>query len=121
MKPNFFRSPLHCSRLANDGLLYACDRGNNRVQIFKASEAGKPCSNPEGEVGKCGFVGEMHVAPQSVGGTSGTVNFSTDPNGTYLSNSWRLPPLRVARGRVREGARSITPILTFPRKRGKES
>ena len=40
MKPNFFRSPLHCSRLANDGLLYACDRGNNRVQIFKASDAG---------------------------------------------------------------------------------
>jgi DNA-binding beta-propeller fold protein YncE len=78
MKPNFFRSPLHCSKLANDGLLYACDRGNNRVQIFKAAEAGKPCSNPEGEVGKCGFVGEIPVAPQSIGGTSGTVNFSTD-------------------------------------------
>lgn len=78
MKPKFFRSPLHCSKLANDGLLYACDRGNNRVQIFKASEAGKPCSNPEGEAGKCGFVGEIHVAPQTIGGTSGTVNFSTD-------------------------------------------
>ena len=48
MKPKFFRSPLHCVKLSNDGLLYACDRGNNRVQIFKASEAGKPCSNPEG-------------------------------------------------------------------------
>lgn len=32
----------------------------------------------EGEAGKCGFVGEIHVAPQSIGGTSGTVNFSTD-------------------------------------------
>jgi DNA-binding beta-propeller fold protein YncE len=78
MKPKFFRSPLHCAKLANDGLLYVCDRGNNRVQIFKASEAGKPCSNPQGEAGKCGFVGEIHVAPQSIGGTSGTVNFSTD-------------------------------------------
>ena len=78
MKPKFFRSPLHCARLANDGLLYACDRGNNRVQIFKAAEAGKPCENPNGEVGKCGYVGEVHVAPQSIGGTSGTVNFSTD-------------------------------------------
>ena len=78
MKPKFFRSPLHCARLANDGLLYVCDRGNNRVQVFKASEAGKPCANPDGEVGKCGFVGEIHVAPQSIGGTSGTVNFSTD-------------------------------------------
>jgi hypothetical protein len=84
MKPSFFRSPLHCAKLANDGLLYVCDRGNNRVQIFKASEAGKPCSNPNGEVGKCGFVGELHVAPQSIGGTSGTVNFSTDPKQTCM-------------------------------------
>ncbi len=79
MKPMFFRSPVHCAKLANDGLLYVCDRGNNRVQVFKVSEAGKPCANPNGEVGKCGFVGEVQVAPQSVGGTSGTVNFSTDP------------------------------------------
>src|SRR4029077_2392006 len=78
MKPKFFRSPLHCARLANDGLLYVCDRGNNRVQIFKASEVGKPCANPNGDVGKCGFVGEIHVAPQTASGTSGTVNFSTD-------------------------------------------
>jgi hypothetical protein len=79
MKPKFFRSPVHCAKLANDGLLYVCDRGNNRVQIFKASEVGKPCANPDGEAGKCGFVGEVHVAPQTIGGTSGTVNFSTDP------------------------------------------
>jgi DNA-binding beta-propeller fold protein YncE len=79
MKPMFFRSPVHCAKLAKDGLLYVCDRGNNRVQIFKASEVGKPCSNPNGEVGKCGFVGEVFIAPQSVGGTSGTVNFSSDP------------------------------------------
>src|SRR5579872_867878 len=78
LKPKFFRSPVHCAKLANDGLLYVCDRGNNRVQIFKASEMGKPCSNPDGEVGKCGFVGEVHVAPQTPSGTSGTVNFSTD-------------------------------------------
>ena len=78
MKPNYFRSPVHCAKLANDGLLYVCDRGNNRVQIFKASEVGKPCANPDGDVGKCGFVGEIHVAPQTSGGTSGTVNFSSD-------------------------------------------
>ena len=38
MKPKFFRSPVHCAKLANDGLLYVCDRGNNRVQIFNAAE-----------------------------------------------------------------------------------
>lgn len=79
MKPMFFRSPVHCVKLASDGLLYVCDRGNNRVQIFRASEVGKTCSNPNGEVGKCGFVGEIHVAPQTAAGTSGTVNFSSDP------------------------------------------
>ncbi|MHB1205027.1 MAG: NHL repeat-containing protein [Rhodospirillaceae bacterium] len=84
LKPNFFRSPVHCAKLANDGLLYVCDRGNNRVQIFKASEVGKPCANPTGEAGKCGFVGEIHVAPQTSGGTSGTVNFSSDPKQSCL-------------------------------------
>jgi DNA-binding beta-propeller fold protein YncE len=79
MKPKFFRSPVHCAKLANDGQLYVCDRSNNRVQIFRASEAGKPCANPDGEPGKCGYVGEIHVAPQTAAGTSGTVNFSTDP------------------------------------------
>jgi len=33
MKPAFFRSPLHCAKLSNDGLLYACDRNNNRVEL----------------------------------------------------------------------------------------
>jgi len=84
MKPKFFRSPLHCAKLANNGLLYACDRGNNRIQVFKAAEVGKPCSNPNGELGKCGFVGEIHVAPQTSGGTSGTVNFSTDAKQSCL-------------------------------------
>ena len=78
MKPKFFRSPVHCAKLANDGQLYVCDRSNNRVQIFKAADAGKVCANPEGEAGKCGYVGEIHVAPQTAAGTSGTVNFSTD-------------------------------------------
>jgi NHL repeat len=78
MKPKFFRSPVHCAKLANDGQLYVCDRSNNRVQIFRAAEAGKVCANPDGEAGKCGFVGEIHVAPQTAAGTSGTVNFSTD-------------------------------------------
>jgi hypothetical protein len=77
-KPTFFRSPLHCAKLSSDGLLYACDRNNNRIQVFKAAEVGKPCSNPDGEVGKCGFVGEVQVAPQSAGGTAGSVNFSPD-------------------------------------------
>lgn len=84
LKPAFFRSPVHCVKLAKDGYLYVCDRGNNRVQVFKASEVGKPCVNPTGDAGKCGFVAEINVAPQTAAGTSGTVNFSTDPKQTCL-------------------------------------
>jgi DNA-binding beta-propeller fold protein YncE len=83
-QPVNFRSPLHCAKLASDGLLYVCDRGNNRVQVFAASEVGTPCANPKKEVGKCGFRGEIHVAPQTSAGTAGQVNFSTDAGQTCL-------------------------------------
>ena len=81
LKPMFFRSPVHCATVSSDGRLYACDRGNNRVQIFdlNSPELGKPCANPNAEIGKCGFVGEIHVAPQTASGTSGTAALSTDP------------------------------------------
>jgi hypothetical protein len=86
MKPMFFRSPMHCATVSRDGLLYACDRGNNRVQIFElaAPELGSPCANPNAEIGKCGFVGEIHVAPQTASGTSGTATLSSDPEQTCL-------------------------------------
>ena len=67
MKPLFFRGPVHCATVSRDGFLYVCDRGNNRVQIFDlgSAELGKPCANPNAEPGKCGFVREVHVAPQT--------------------------------------------------------
>ena len=54
MKPMFFRSPMHCATVSRDGFLYACDRGNNRVQIFDlgAADLGKPCANPSAEAGQ---------------------------------------------------------------------
>jgi DNA-binding beta-propeller fold protein YncE len=30
-----FANSVHCVRLARDGLVYVCDRGNNRVQVFR--------------------------------------------------------------------------------------
>ena len=82
--PNFFRTPTHCVKVARDGLLYVCDRENARVQIFNASEVGEACSNPNGEVGRCGYVGEIPIAPQTGRGTVGGVNFSPDPGQTCL-------------------------------------
>jgi NHL repeat len=83
-KPKFFRSPLHCAKLANDGQLYVCDRSNNRIQIFKASEVGKVCANPDGAVGKCGYVAEFLVSPETASGTADAVEFSADPKQSCL-------------------------------------
>jgi NHL repeat-containing protein len=30
-----FSTPVHCVRIARDGLVYVCDRSNNRVQVFR--------------------------------------------------------------------------------------
>ena len=30
-----FRTPVHCVRIAQDGMVYVCDRVNNRVQVFR--------------------------------------------------------------------------------------
>jgi DNA-binding beta-propeller fold protein YncE len=29
-----FGNPVHCVRVSNDGLVYVCDRANNRIQVF---------------------------------------------------------------------------------------
>ncbi len=30
-----FRNPVHCVQVARDGLVYVCDRTNNRIQVFR--------------------------------------------------------------------------------------
>jgi sugar lactone lactonase YvrE len=68
-------------KIANDGKIYVCDRGNDRLQVFDKNDPslGKPCSNPTGEPGKCGFVAEQFVSNHTnVIGTAVSMNFSTD-------------------------------------------
>jgi DNA-binding beta-propeller fold protein YncE len=90
MKPAFFRNPVHCAKLSKDGLIYVCDRGNNRVQVFNGRDPnlGKPCVNPTGETGKCGFVKEKFVAVKTVApplpGSAVSMNFSTDAQQSCL-------------------------------------
>src|SRR5258706_11483096 len=31
-KPAFFRNPVHCVKISDDGKIYVCDRGNDRIQ-----------------------------------------------------------------------------------------
>ncbi len=65
-----FGSPVHCVRLARDGLLYVCDRENNRIQVFRKS----------GE-----FVREFFLAKETLLiGSVWDMVLSTDPQQTYM-------------------------------------
>ena len=65
-----FRNPVHCAEPTHDGLVYVCDRPNNRVQVFRLN----------GE-----YVDELIVAKQTLGaGAAWDVTFSNDPEQRYL-------------------------------------
>ena len=65
-----FRNPVHCAELSNDGLLYTCDRVNDRIQVFK----------PDGT-----FVKEMIIAKRTLGdGSVWDIAFSKDPQQKYI-------------------------------------
>jgi DNA-binding beta-propeller fold protein YncE len=65
-----FRNPVHCAELSNDGLLYVCDRPNDRIQVFK----------PDGT-----FVKEQILYKDTLGdGSVWDIAFSKDPHQTYI-------------------------------------
>ena len=68
-RPDQFRGP-HCSRMAKDGLLYVCDRFNDRLQVFRKDGT---------------FVKELFIAPETrYPGSVYDVAFSPDPQQKYL-------------------------------------
>ena len=65
-----FANPVHCVRLARDGLLYVCDRTNNRIQVFRKDGT---------------FVKEFVVAPNTrAAGSMWDADLSPDPAQTFL-------------------------------------
>ena len=61
---------VHCAKLSKDGLLYVCDRPNDRIQVFK----------PDGT-----FVKEVFIAKSSLGeGSVWDIAFSHDPGQRYV-------------------------------------
>ncbi len=59
-----FRNPVHCVRLARDGLLYVCDRANDRIQVFRRDGS---------------FVREFILAPETLGsGSAWDLDFFPD-------------------------------------------
>ena len=106
-KPAFFRNPVHCVKIANDGKIYVCDRGNDRLQVFDKNDPslGKPCSNPTGEPGKCGFAAEQFVSNHTnVIGTAVSLNFSTDKAQSclYVGDNANMTLYILNRGNLQE-------------------
>jgi DNA-binding beta-propeller fold protein YncE len=65
-----FGNPVHCVRLARDGLVYVCDRLNNRVQVFQKDGR---------------FVKEFSVLPGTSGnGSVWDIVLSRDPAQRWL-------------------------------------
>ncbi|HEY5291499.1 MAG TPA: hypothetical protein VIJ43_04215 [Burkholderiales bacterium] len=65
-----FRNPVHCVERTNDGLVYVCDRANDRVQVFR----------PDGT-----FVKEAFFAKETLGsGSAWDIAFSKDPEQRYI-------------------------------------
>jgi DNA-binding beta-propeller fold protein YncE len=65
-----FRNPVHCAEMSNDGMVYVCDRPNDRIQIF--TREGK-------------FVKEVFVERQTLAdGSVWDIAFSRDPQQRFL-------------------------------------
>ena len=65
-----FRNPVHCAEPTNDGLVYVCDRPNDRIQVFRKNGT---------------FVKEKIIAPLTRGdGSVWDIAFSRDPQQKYI-------------------------------------
>ncbi|MFQ5702888.1 MAG: hypothetical protein ACE5HT_02590 [Gemmatimonadales bacterium] len=65
-----FRNPVHCAEPTNDGLVYVCDRPNDRIQVFRKDGT---------------FVNEVFIAPRTLGdGSVWDIAFSRDPEQKFL-------------------------------------
>jgi hypothetical protein len=65
-----FRNPVHCVRMSNDGLVYVCDRTNNRIQVFRKDGT---------------YVKEFRVTPETLAnGSVWDLVLSEDPQQKFI-------------------------------------
>ncbi|NKB33000.1 MAG: hypothetical protein GKR91_07885 [Pseudomonadales bacterium] len=67
--PEQFVGPVHCAEPSNDGLIYVCDRGADRIQVFR----------PDGT-----YVKEGQVAPLTLAGSTWDISFSHDEDQEFI-------------------------------------
>jgi hypothetical protein len=65
-----FGNPVHCAQPSNDGLIYVCDRTNNRIQVFKNDGT---------------YIQQYIVKPNTKGdGSVWEIAFSRDPQQKFM-------------------------------------
>ncbi|WP_024577525.1 MULTISPECIES: hypothetical protein [unclassified Afipia] len=68
-----FANPVHCVRIAKDGLVYVCDRQNDRIQVFRKDGS---------------FVKEMFIEKQTLAnGSVWDLEIWNDPAQSFLINA----------------------------------
>jgi DNA-binding beta-propeller fold protein YncE len=68
-----FNNPVHCVRIAQDGLVYVCDRTNDRIQVFRKGGT---------------FVKEFFIEKNTLAnGSVWELDLWPDANETYLMNA----------------------------------
>jgi DNA-binding beta-propeller fold protein YncE len=68
-----FGNPVHCVKIAKDGLVYVCDRKNDRIQVFHKDGS---------------FVREFILEPNTLGaGSVWDLDFWIDPKQSFLLNA----------------------------------
>ena len=69
--PQVWSDTVHCIEISHDGLVYVCDRGYNRIQVFQRDGT---------------FVEEVFIKKYTKGGNGATfdVAFSPDPEQTFM-------------------------------------
>jgi DNA-binding beta-propeller fold protein YncE len=58
-----FSSPVHCVRLSRDGLVYVCDRANDRIQVFRKDGTFVREFFVEAQTRQNGSVWDMTISP----------------------------------------------------------
>ena len=67
--PQQFRGPVHCAEPSNDGLIYVCDRGADRIQVFRTDGT---------------FVKEGQINPLTLAGSTWDIAFSRDADQEFI-------------------------------------
>ncbi len=68
--PQQFRGPVHCAEPSNDGLVYVCDRGADRIQVFRTDGT---------------YVREVIISPATLAqGSTWDIAFSPDDDQEFI-------------------------------------